>query len=256
MMISGLASAYQATGDQQFLDKALKAAEFIRDEMTSEEGHFWRNYKDGQKTINAFLDDHANYTKACIDLYESTFDEQWLNVARDRTAYVIEHFSDEEGVYFFFTSDLDPPLVTRKKELIDNVVPASNSVMANNLHKLSLYLYKPDWGERASQMLGRIAQTITEADQPHFQSNWLRLYLDMMRPPYEVAVAGADYKALLSAFHETYLTNAIFLGGPDEGNLELLKDKLQEGSTYIYVCRNKVCKFPVTTVPEALELMD
>jgi hypothetical protein len=47
----------------------------------------------------------------------------------------------------------------------------------------------------------------------------------------------------------------MLLGGETEGSLELLKDKLQDGATYIYVCQNKVCKLPVEEVDRALELM-
>ncbi len=49
-----------------------------------------------------------------------------------------------------------------------------------------------------------------------------------------------------------YLPNAVFLGGRDEGGLELLKGKLQEGETFIYVCKKNVCKLPVRSVEEAL----
>jgi uncharacterized protein YyaL (SSP411 family) len=53
-----------------------------------------------------------------------------------------------------------------------------------------------------------------------------------------------------------FVPNAIFLGGKTEGSLQLLENKLQEGQTMIYVCRDKVCKFPVTTTDEALKLLD
>jgi uncharacterized protein YyaL (SSP411 family) len=52
-----------------------------------------------------------------------------------------------------------------------------------------------------------------------------------------------------------FLPHALWLGGPTEGTLELLKDKLQPDQTYIYVCRNKVCRLPVTAPDKALDLL-
>ena len=77
----------------------------------------------------------------------------------------------------------------------------------------------------------------------------------MVNPPYEVAIVGDDYAVLQKEWQTQYLPNAILLGGKNEGSLELLESKLQEGATMIYVCQNKVCKFPVTEVEKALELM-
>jgi len=55
---------------------------------------------------------------------------------------------------------------------------------------------------------------------------------------------------------QNYTSNALYLGGKTEGTLSLLKDKLQDGETMIYVCQNKVCKFPVSEVDKALKLMN
>ena len=76
-----------------------------------------------------------------------------------------------------------------------------------------------------------------------------------IRPLYEVAIVGEKAEELRNSMIKNYLPNAILLGGKTEGSLELLKEKLQEGNTYIYVCRNKVCKLPVQEVAQALELM-
>lgn len=90
---------------------------------------------------------------------------------------------------------------------------------------------------------------------PVFYANWLRQYIQFCKPPYEVAIVGPDFENLQKQLLASYLPHVILLGGAQEGTLELLKEKLQEGSTYIYVCRNKVCKLPVAKVEDALKLM-
>ena len=73
--------------------------------------------------------------------------------------------------------------------------------------------------------------------------------------PYEVAIVGKECEAKRKGFDNHYLPNVILSGGKSEGtlSLSLLEDKLIEGQTTIYVCRDKVCKYPVTEVKEALE---
>jgi hypothetical protein len=80
--------------------------------------------------------------------------------------------------------------------------------------------------------------------------------LSLIKSPFEIAIVGSDYNRLLAEFQSTYQPDAVFLGGPEEGNLPLLKYKLVEGETFIYVCQNKTCKRPVATVKEAISLMN
>ncbi|MEL6719413.1 MAG: thioredoxin domain-containing protein, partial [Bacteroidota bacterium] len=255
LMLKGYIDAYKAIGKEEYLAMALKNANFLLKYMMQEDGRLFRNHKDGKSVINGFLDDYALLIQAFTALYEVTFDEQWLYHADKLSTYAITNFYDEKTGLFNYTSKLDPPLVARKMETSDNVIPASNSAMARSLNLLGLYLYKEDYTAMAEQMLANILPSINEANNPSFYSNWLQLYLDLLQSPYEVAVVGEDYASLQKGLLSQYLPHAILLGGKNEGSLELLKSKLQEGDTYIYVCQNKVCKFPVQEVEAALELM-
>ncbi len=255
LMLKGYVDAYRALGKEEYLQSALKNGHFILDKMLQSDGRLNRNYKDGKSVINAFLDDYVLTAEAFISLYQVTFDEQWLYKSKELTAYAMDHFKDAESDLLYYTSDLDPPLVTRKMETADNVIPGSNSIMASNLHILGLYFYQPDWIEKSEKMMHALSETVTQSESPDFYSNWCQVYLDHVRPPYEVAVVGPEAAAKRDALLTNYTPNAIFLGGQDEGSLELLKDKLQEGETMIYVCRNKVCKLPVTEAEKALTLM-
>lgn len=255
LMLKAYVDAYRALGTASYLKAALKNADFLSKNMLQSDHSLLRNYKDGKAVINAFLDDYALLSQAFIALYQVTFDEKWLNEAKALTQYTITHFYDNESKFFNYTSDLDPPLIARKKELADNVIPASNSVMARNLYHLGLYFYDTDMLEKAKQMMSNMEASVSESKQPNFYSNWCQLYTELVSPPYEVAIVGENAAALRKELTQHYLPNTILLGGQTEGALELLKDKLQEGETKIYVCQNKVCKFPVTTVAEALKLI-
>jgi uncharacterized protein YyaL (SSP411 family) len=124
---------------------------------------------------------------------------------------------------FFYTSDLDPPLITRKKEVTDNVIPGSNSAMARSLFYLGTYLYNDEYTSKAEQMLNNLAGNIVSNRQPNFYSNWCQLYLDFVNRPYEVAIVGDDFEVKRNALMQNYIPNALLLGGKTEGNLELPK---------------------------------
>jgi hypothetical protein len=255
LMLKGYVDAYRALQKETYLQAALTNADFIEKHMLREDGGLNRNYKNGTSGINAFLDDYALVIDAWLALYQVTFDESWLQKARKLADYTIVHFFDTESGMFYYTSDLDPPLIARKKEVGDNVIPASNSILAKSLHRLGSYLYHQEYLDHAAQMLHNMTDEITTTSQPGFYSNWCDLYLDKVSPLYEVAIVGEVADVRNSEIMQHYLPHALFLGGKAEGSLQLLENKLQPGETFIYVCKNKVCKFPVKTVAEALPLM-
>ncbi len=255
LMISGLTDAYRYLGDQHYLDLAIQNANFIREKLQKEDGRLLRTHKDGTSKINAFLDDYAFLAQAFIDLYEVSFDETWLSAAQQLIDYAIMHFYEENKSIFYYTSDLDPPLITRKVELVDNVIPGSNSAMAKVLFDLSLLLYNKDYQAIAEGMLVQMQDQLLEENTASYYANWWQLYLSMSKPPFEIAIVGEAYQDLKTSFQKQYLPNALFLGGQSEGSLALLQNKLQEGSTYIYVCKDKLCKLPVQKVADALQQM-
>jgi len=256
LMIDGLVESYKAFGDQAYLDKAIRAMKFIQEKQVKKDGSLYRNYKDGKSAINAFLDDYATIIKASTNLYSVTLDESYLQFAKKLTDYTLQHFVDPENKMFNYTSDLDANLVARKKELADDVIPGSNSMMARNLHAIGLYFDNKEYKSQAKQMLNNMLPQIEASQSADFYSNWIQLHGDLIKPTYEVAIVGPDAVTKARELNANYLANAIVLGGTDEGTLALLKEKLQEGETMIYVCQNKVCKFPVTEVSKALELME
>lgn len=256
LMLKGYADAFAALGEESYREAAIKNGNFILENMMGKDGRLARNYKNGKTSINAFAVDYALTIQAFVSLYQITFEEKWLDQADKLTQYALSHFFDEKSGMFNYTSDLDKELIVRKVEITDGVIPGSNSIMAKNLFELGTLLYKEEFVEKAKQMMAGMEEKILENGGSIFYTDWCSLYLDMLHPPYEVAIVGEDYAGKRDDLLKTYLPNAILLGGAQEGKLELLKDKLQEGETMIYVCMNKVCKLPVTEVEDALGLLE
>jgi uncharacterized protein YyaL (SSP411 family) len=252
--LSGIIAVYKATGDKKYLDAARINANFISNKMIDGNYRIYRNYKEGRVSINGFLDDYANVIKAFLEMYELTFEKEWLETGKKLMLYAIDHFTNDDNNMFFYTSDLDPPLIARKTDYTDNVIPGSNSVMAHNLLKLGTYYGNNAWEERSRSMVNNMIPTIASANQPGFYSNWCKLMLHFNDRPFEIAIMGSEAVALKRQFDEHYLPQVFFLGGTEE-HLPLLEHKLTEDVSLIYVCKNKVCKFPVESVEEALKQM-
>jgi uncharacterized protein YyaL (SSP411 family) len=251
MAIKGLAEASVICGTPAWLDMAITAASFILEKMKSPERGLYRNFKNGKASIHAFLDDYAFLIDALISLYQADFNEAWLFEAKQLSDFVMEHFTDPEGPMFFYTPNSGEALIARKHELMDNVIPASNSVMAQNLQRLGLYFDKDDYSERSTAMLLAILPQIKTYGSAY--SNWAMQLLNEVYGITEVAITGENQLAALDELSSIYLPNKIILAGTNT-TLPLLRNK-ESIETKIYICRNKACQLPMSTVEEALKLI-
>ncbi|MCJ8165296.1 thioredoxin domain-containing protein [Pontibacter sp. E15-1] len=252
LMLKGLADAYYVFGNDHFLDLALRNANFLLQKVLQGDKLF-HNYKEGKATIDGFLEDYALVARAFTRLYEVTFDEKWLQQAHKLTAYTLENFFDETEGMFFFTDQSSEKLIARKKELIDNVIPASNSVMATNLHFLGLYFDEERYTTLSNEMLASVKDLLVK--EPSHLSNWAALYYHKLTPTAEVAIAGDEAARMRDELSAFYHPNMILLGSQNgQSSLALLKDKTPlGGKTTLYVCYNKTCQLPVHQAAEALE---
>jgi len=250
LMLKGYVDAYLALGDTGYLEEALKNASFLEKNMVREDGRLWRNYMDGKPSIEGFLDDYAMLADAWIDLYQATFDIHWLEMSRLVTGYALAHFPDPSTGLYYYTSDVSESLIARKMETADNVIPSSNAVLAGVLYRHGTYYGIDSLQKMSLDMLSRFAGEV--ATNGVYYANWASLMGMTAYEPYEVAVMGDNALVKGREMMKMYLPTAQFMGGTEE-NLPLLENKLSQGRTIIYVCRNKVCRLPVEGVEQALD---
>lgn len=252
MMIKALANVSQVLAYPAYYDRAKLAAEFILNNLVTPDGGLYRNYKNGKATIPGFLDDYAFMIEALIALYEVDFNEEWLAEAQSLTNYVLANFKDEENDMFFYTSSNGEELIARKHEVMDNVIPASNSVMAQNLQKLGLFYDDETYRDKASAMLKSVLPRIKAYGSAY--SNWCLQLLNEVYGIHEIAIVGNDIQEAKDELNNYFIPNKIVLGGA-KSELPLLKNK-ESQETKIYVCVNKTCQLPVSTLAEALKFIN
>ncbi len=253
LMLKGYIDAYKAFGEKEFLDAALKNASFILKTQLQNDGSLHHNYKNGKSNINGYLEDYASVVDSFIALYEVTLDQKWIHEAKQLTDYALAHFYNIEKGMFYFTSNLDAQLITRTFEYRDNVIPASNSIMANNLFKLSHYFDETKYAEAAHQMLKNVLAEME--NYPSSFSNWLNLLANYKDNFYEVVVVGKVATKKLAEINTAYLPNILVAGSLQESDMPLLKNRYINGETLLYLCENNSCKLPEKDSQKIIETL-
>ena len=271
LMLKGLATAYRVFGEPEFLTLALRNAYFLLKKMRdSRNGNrLWHSYKLGRAKQAGFLDDYAAVIDGLLALYQATFTESWLTEADQLMQYVLTNFGDERSgdsdELFFFADENSEELIARRKELFDNVIPASNSIMAENLYTLSLLLDRPHYAERADGMLGRVQPLVQK--NADYLTNWAAQFALRTRPTAEIAIVGPEAERFRAEIDSEFYPNKVLCGTTDQSNsglsgsgpdrLPLLQHRgTVDGKTAIYVCYNRACQLPVTSVAGMWQLLD
>jgi hypothetical protein len=261
--ISALARSYQVLGEERFLKAAERAANFVLTEMVRD-GALLRTYRgkgdggdEGVSKLPAYLDDYAEMAGALIDLYEATFDLQWLEAADQLAGRMVTDFWDEENGGFFYTSASHENLLARTKPLYDGAVPSGNSTATLVLLRLSELLGDAGYGQKAEEVLASARDLMLA--QPTGYVNLLCAADFFLYPTREIAIAGkrrgGDTQRLLEVIHGRFIPNKVLAlvepGAPGsaavEDRIPLLRHKgMISGKATIYVCRNHNCKLPMT----------
>jgi uncharacterized protein YyaL (SSP411 family) len=258
LMLRSFALAARVTGREDYREAAVRNATFIVEKM-KEDGRIHRSYKDGRARFNGYLEDYAMVADGLVAVYEATFETRWLVEADALMGAVSELFWDEESRAYYDTPADHEELLTRPRDVYDNAAPSGTSVATEVLLRLSLFLDRSDYRQRAEDILGELAGGMEKVPGAFGR---LLCALDFSTSePREVAVVGnqeaTDTRALLNTVYSAYLPNKVVAGrdpADDEagGLIPLLEGRTaREGKPTAYVCVQYACQAP-TTDPEEL----
>lgn len=153
LIIAALAKAAQVLEDEDFLEAAKKAADFIFRRLEDSSNHLLHRYSEGDAAIPGFLDDYAFLIWGLLELYKATFSNEYLQKALDLNKVLFLDFWDEKNGGFYFTSANNEQLLIRQKEVYDGAIPSGNSVAFCNLLKLADFTGNKQFKQRAYQLL-------------------------------------------------------------------------------------------------------
>ncbi len=232
MTIRGLCDAYVTFHEEQFLILARNCGKWIL-EKQYDDGKLKRVFSKGETKIDGFLEDYAHTIDSFIALYQVTMELHWLEVAKKLTKEVEQNFMNTESKMCYFTS-LDSNLIARKMELNDNVIPASNSVMARNFWKLGHYFRNDAWILNAKQMLANVYEGMEFYGSGY--SNWGKLLIEILEETIEINVVQMNFEReqILSFIQENTMIS-FHREVPMSANYE------KQG---IYICHKGRCLAP------------
>ena len=258
LAIAALAEAGRAFGEVEYVEAAVRAADFVLTHLRDDPGRLLRSWRNGRAGGPAFADDHAAMADACLVLYETTFELRWFEQARALADELVRLFHDEERGGFFQTGRDVEALVVRPKEISDNAVPSGNSLAADVLQRLA-HLTGETGYENAGVGALRLVRDAGGGGPGGFGHalGALDAYLSAVKEVAIVGDPGSEETLALVAEITTnrFLPNHVLaVSSPgDEASsaaVALLRDRPQrDGRATAYVCERFECLLPVTDPP-------
>jgi uncharacterized protein YyaL (SSP411 family) len=246
--------AFEATGHQHYKTVAEKNMSFLLSSFKNKDGNYCHTWKNGKAKHPAFLDDYANLIAALIELSQATSNFAFLDRAKELTELVINNFSDEESLLFYYTSRQQTDVLLRKKEVYDGATPSGNAVMAQNLYRLSIFFDQPSWRQRAEDMVNALGDVIIK--YPTSFGVWLSLLFEKIKGTNEIAVVGKEWENYLEKILGIYIPHKLVMATAEPlKTYPLLADKAKNKETLIYLCRNYACLNPVNSVEDLQGLL-
>jgi uncharacterized protein YyaL (SSP411 family) len=262
LMISAYARGAQVLDEPRYLEIATRAAKFLRTNLYEEKSKLlYRNYRGGRSDIEGFADDYAFVIQGLLDLYEASFDVEWLKFAAQLQETQDRLFFDEKDGGYFSTSGKDERVFLRMKDDNDGAEPAASSVAALNLLRLAQFRDDKGMADRAPKTIAAFATTLS-----HFPSAMPEMLVALdysLSKPRQIVIAGKkdgpETKALLREVHGHFLPKTVLCLADGAEGQKYLGEKneairamsIVDGKPAAYVCENFTCKAPVTE-PEQL----
>ncbi len=260
LMISAFARGGVVLGNSKWTRAAANAALFVFLELWDGE-NLYRHFKDGRAEVKAFADDYAAMARACLDLYDATFDVAWLGRAELLADRMAELFFDEQNGGFW-NSPEDPQVAVRFKEDYDGAEPSASSLAVEVGARLFHLLGREDWRERTEQTTRAFSARLSSI--PSSMPLLLRGQMLLQNAPQHVVVAGEkeDSIELVRAAREGFAPSRFVVLLDErsrkfwESRQEFLRDmKPQHGEARAFVCQNFACQSPTTSADEVRRLL-
>jgi hypothetical protein len=261
LMIAALAKAAQALQEQRYARSAARAADFILKEMQTDEGRLLHRYR-GEAGIAAHLDDYAFLIWGLLDLYETVFEAKYLKAAFQLNQVMMRHFWDKDHGGLFFSADDAEALLLRRKESYDRAIPSGSSISMHNLLRLMHLSGQSELEERAWDLARFLFAAA--GGQPLGQSMLLCSLDYALGPALQIALLGSlkdeGMIEMLQALHSSFLPNKSVVLACGEEIREIAPFTknlgLREGEKVAaYVCRDRVCSLPATSLQEMMQLL-
>ena len=262
LMIAAMAMAGRITEDDAFTEASKKAVEFIFNKLVRSDGRLLARYRDGESNYLAYAEDYAFLTFGLIELYETTYDTDYLKKALKLSDDLLNLFWDEkDGGLYVYGSDSEQ-LIMRPKEIYDGATPSANSVTALNFMRLSRLTGRNDLEDKANGIIKAFSDEIE--GYPIAYAYALMAILFGRAEGQEIVITAEslnEAKLFINILNKDFrpFTTSLLVSGEGKELIEIapFTDTYTtiNGRVAAYVCENFSCKAPVTEIEEFLNLL-
>lgn len=263
MMIAAYSKAHTAFSDDEYLEAALRAQQFILRNMTDHQGELHISWRNGIAKGRGLLDDYAYFCWACLELYNATADPVQLEHAIHYAERTIALFQDREAGGYFMNAEESGELPFRPKEVYDGAVPSGNAVFVYCLGRLSALTGESKWLDATGEQLQFFSPYLRRQPQAHsfaLQALMLQVYpsgeavvvLDKGGVEVTLQKMGQYFRPQLSVLMKTR-ENALHLSKIAPFTTDMLP---ASGDITVYLCGNQSCSAPFTGLDELIERTD
>ena len=262
IMISALAYGGRVFENSIYIQQAEKAMNFILGNMINEKGRLMARYREGEIAHLGYLDDYAFIVHALIELYEATFNVEYLTKALELNDNMLKLFKDEgQGGLFLYGCDGEE-LIVRPKDIYDGAVPSGNSVATLNMLRLARLGANRELENEAYGQFEVFASKVKTIESAH--AYFMTALLYSMVPGKDIIIAGKEQevvtKAMIKEVNSTYLPFATVVLNTGDERLNIINSEIKahrplQGKTTAYICENFNCKEPITDLKKFSEFI-
>lgn len=175
--IAGIAALYDATGDQQYLDQATRAAKWVQQNRSLPGGGFRHDAKDA---AGPYLGDSIAMARAFVALYGATGDRQWLASAEKTMGYIERNFKGPAGyLTAAHATDRNSKLHPQRDE---------NVILARTANLLFHFTARPVYRSMSDQAMRYLAAPEIARRLP--AASVLLVDYEVVRPPLHLTIVG------------------------------------------------------------------
>lgn len=259
LMISALANIYKVTGNALYLESAVKAVGFIKNNLYKDKALLHR-YRDGESRFEGTLEDYAYLISGLLDLYEAAFDIKNLEFAIELNDITVDKFYDNENGGFFDVGSEIKDVILKTKDTYDGAEPAGNSIQIMNMLRLGYMTDNKDLIEKAEQSLKLFSYDINRL--PFSSPQMLCALSFILNSPKEIIITGElkneKTKELMNCVDQLFIPNKVELHSTDElaKISPFIKNLVSDNNeSKVYVCENYQCNLPTDETEKLRELL-
>ncbi len=252
MAIYAFAHAYRILGDTKYLDIAIDTQQAVEKHLVGKEGLLAATMRKNVLSSNGHLDDYAYYLWALLELYETTYEINYLHKSLTLFEQIEEQFADTEQGGYFLAGTQNETLLFPVKELHDSAIPSGNSVLAVAYQTFSRLMVAPNIQHAASRQIDFMA---SRAQSHAVNYNFYNIaLLKEISPSREViaVILKQHKKDIQRLFQAYFVPNTTFLIKiADENQLDDIffyldvYNMIDKKPTF-YICQNRSCSTPIT----------